>query len=167
MERGVAEQVNAHRDAADRGRLSADEHAIGARLARDHEVVPDVLKAPAQILDLAKRGSRTRRGVAALGGAPPGTACVATHLELDLEEPLPLFFGGRRRPDRRCQERRALALLLRHPGLLGPGLGRAGLLSLTGSPVGIPLISALEHVSSAQALTAPFTRAVTVMSDIS
>jgi hypothetical protein len=74
---------------------------------------------------------------------------MATHFELDLEKPLPIFLGDRGRTDWRCQERLALALLLDRPGLLGASRLRACLLSLTRSPFGFPLFRALEHVSSA------------------
>jgi hypothetical protein len=70
---------------------------------------------------------------------------MATHLELDLEERLSLFLGGRGRADGRCQEGRALALLLSGPGLLGASSLGAGLFFLACSFLGFAFFSALEH----------------------
>ena len=54
VQRGVAEEVDPHRDATDRGRLPADEDAGRAGLPGDHEEVAGVLEPPAETLDLAE-----------------------------------------------------------------------------------------------------------------
>ena len=99
-DRGVAEEVDPDRHAADGGGLPAGEDAVGAGLAGHHEVVARLLQAPAELLDLAQRGGRTRRGATPVGTAEPGAAGVSADFELDLEEPLARLPSGGGRADR-------------------------------------------------------------------
>jgi hypothetical protein len=89
-----------------------------------------VLKAPAELLYLAERDGRARRGTAPLSTAEPGAAGVTGDFELDLEERLACFLRRGGRAGGGGQERVALVLLLRRLSLLSASSLRAGLLSL-------------------------------------
>jgi hypothetical protein len=149
-ERGVAEQVDPDRYAADGGGFPAYEGAVRARLPGDHEIVARVLQVPAELLYLAKRGGRTRRGAAPVSAAEPRAPGVTAHLELDLEERLARVLRGGGGAGRSGQEGVALTLLLRRFGLRGGGRLRAGLLSLALEACGFSLLGVLEHVIPAR-----------------
>src|SRR5579859_3127622 len=102
--RGVAEQVDPDRHAADGGRLAAEEHPVRTGLACDHEVVAGVLEPPADLLDLAEGLGRTRRDMLPLGAAEPGASGATADLELDLEEELASFLRSYGCADWRRQE---------------------------------------------------------------
>ena len=89
----VAEEIDADRDAFDDRSLTAHEDAIGAGLAGNHEVVPRVFQAPAELFYLAQCGGRTRCRAVPVSTAKTSAAAVTAQLKLDLEECLAVSFA--------------------------------------------------------------------------